>query len=396
MRRISNFMVARAALAVHFAIIITALASFTALSTLAGEAKPLEKLWEIKTRSAIPQSVVVDVRRPRIFYLAQKEQGLSVFKMSKGKTKPKVVAHIPRKKLAGLDAMNLVQSGSMLYVALGDLFAGGGSKAGLAIIDVSKPGKAKVVSVWSSKRKLGGSAVVAFQRGYAYLGAMKHGVFILDVRNPEKPRQVSLFQPDVNFPRKNPGRTRHPNARGLTVKGDRLYLTYDAGGLRIIDIADKTAPREIGRYVNTRIGKKPHAYNNVVVRRGLAYLAVDYCGLEIVDISNPSSIHQVGWWNPWRCESFGNIWFNSKGHINQIVLKAKSGRIIMSAGDSELQVVDVSNPKAPVLAGTFGAPRNGNAAWGIGVSGNVAILTYIKAFIPFKGRWWGLKAITLP
>lgn len=148
--------------------------------------------------------------------------------------------------------------------------------------------------------------------------------------------------------------------------------------------------------MNRSLRRKPQAYNNVVISGSLAYLAVDYCGLEIVDISEPAAPRQVGWWNPWRCETLGNLWFNSKGHTNQIVLDRKAGRVVMSAGDSELQVVDVRTPRAQTLAASFGTPGNGHGAWGVGVADGVAILTYIKAFVPFRGRWSGFKAVALP
>ena len=42
--------------------------------------------------------------------------------------------------------------------------------------------------------------------------------------------------------------------------------------------------------------------------------------------------------------------------------------VYMSAGDSELQVVDVSRPASPRLVGSFGAPKNRLGIWGLGLT----------------------------
>jgi hypothetical protein len=250
------------------------------------------------------------------------------------------------------------------------------------------------MSLWTSATTLKGSAVVLVSGRYAYLGAMRAGVFIFDVSNPRAIVPVASILPDVNFPRPNPNSVQHPNARGLAIKGDLLFVAYDSGGIRVIDVADKARPREIARYINGAIRNKQQAYNNIVINGRLAYVAVDYCGIEILDISNPQAIRQTGWWNPWDCETMSNNWFNSPGHTNQLVLDASRRLVFLSAGDSELLAVDVKNPARPELAGHFGAPKDGRGTWGLAVTDRNVFLTYIKAFIPFRGGWSGVTALS--
>ena len=140
--------------------------------------------------------------------------------------------------------------------------------------------------------------------------------------------------------------------------------------------------------------RKQQAYNNIVLNGNLAYIGVDYAGLEIVDISNPRKIRQVGWWNPWNAHTLKNLWLNSPGHINQVVLDARRKRVYLSAGDSELQIVDVSRPKTPKLVSHFGRPKNKLGVWGLAVSGDYVYLAYIKTLIPFQGTWSGIKAVS--
>ncbi|MEZ5787217.1 MAG: hypothetical protein R3D62_12310 [Xanthobacteraceae bacterium] len=307
---------------------------------------------------------------------------------------PKVVAEVPIRALGGLHAMNLTQDGDRLFIALGDLFAVRGSKAGLAIINVSQPARPRVMSLWTSATVLKGSAVVVASGRYAYLGAMREGVFIFDVSDPQNIVRLSTILPDVNFPRPRPNRVQHPNARGLAIEGDLLFVAYDSGGIRVIDVSDKAKPREVARYLNRAMGNKQQAYNNIVIKGRLAYVAADYCGLEILDIGDPRAIRQLGWWNPWRCDAFSNMWLNSSGHTNQLVLDADRKLVFLSAGDAELQVVDVGNPSHPALVGQFGGLMDGRGTWGLAVTRRNVFLTYIETFIPFRGAWAGVTALS--
>jgi hypothetical protein len=356
-------------------------------------AAPLARLWDFHTTSALPQSLVADRNGKPYLYLAQKEGGLVVLDLSQPGGGPKAVAEVPIRALGGLHAMNLVQEGDRLFIALGDLFAAAGSKAGLAIVDVSQPTQPRLLSLWTSTANLKGSAVVLVSGRYAYLGAMREGVFIFDVSDPRIIVPVSTILPDVNFPRPNPNSVQHPNARGLAIEGNLLFVAYDSGGIRAIDVADKAKPREISRYVNAALRNKQQAYNNIVIKGRLAYAAVDYCGLEILDVGDPRAIRQIGWWNPWRCETMSNNWLNSPGHTNQLVVDAGRQLVYLSAGDSELQVVSVKDPMHPVLAGHFGAPKDGRGTWGLAVTDRNVFLTYIRALIPFRGGWAGVTAL---
>ncbi|MBK8499209.1 MAG: hypothetical protein IPL52_10400 [Flavobacteriales bacterium] len=105
----------------------------------------------------------------------------------------------------------------------------------------------------------------------AYVGAMEDGLIVLDVGNPADIQFISSFQPDPTWP----GIAGYaPNGRGMAIVGDLLYLAFDAGGLRTLDISDPSAISQIGQYVNPNIPiLTPPAYNNIVVIDGLARIA---------------------------------------------------------------------------------------------------------------------------
>jgi len=351
-------------------------------------------VWDHPTGNYNPQALAVDVGAPQFLYTALKEGGLRVLRTD-GK-RPREVAHVKKTDLAGLDAMNLWQEGDLLLVALGDFFKAG-SHAGLAAVDVSVPQRPKVLSVWKSEEPMHGSAVVICdaKKKYAYLGGMDHGVLIFDISTPKKLKHVTTFQPDIHFPKKNPNRIQMPNARGMQLKGKHLYLCYDAGGLRALDISDPSKPKEIGRYINEKMGGKQSAYNNVQIDGDRAYVAIDYAGIEILDISDPRRMRQLGWWNPWKAETNSNTWFNSPGHTNQIVFDQKRKLVHLSAGDSEMVTINVTEHRKPKLVGQVGEPKNGEGVWGLcaNKSGDTIYLGYIRTIIPFRGKKASIRAV---
>ncbi|MBI2808020.1 MAG: hypothetical protein HYX68_23800 [Planctomycetes bacterium] len=355
-------------------------------------AQPLKLVWEFPTPGEYPMCMVADRVGQPYLYVAVKNGGLRILDISKtnGATD---VAKIGTDQFGKLHVMHLTQRGTNLYLALGEFFNAFGAPAGLAVVDVKNPRQPRVTALWKSAETLTGSAAIVVDERFAYLGAMKQGVMIFDVSRPGTIRHVSTYQPDIHFPRKNPTKVQHPNARGLFLIGKTLYVAYDAGGLRILDVSDRGKPREIGRYANAAMAKKQQAYNDVHVEKGLAYLPCDYAGLEIVDVRNPRAIRQVAWWNPWQAHTFKNLWFNSPGHTNQIAYDAKRKRAYLSAGDSELQVIDISNPVKPRLAESYGQPKNKHGVWGVAISSNRVYLAYITAVIPFRGTWAGVKAL---
>jgi hypothetical protein len=259
-------------------------------------------VWEYPEPSAQPLSTAVDGLGRPYLYVAEKEGGVAVLDISSQGVRPTRAGGVKRASLGGLDAMDVVARGSHLFVALGNFFSNQPSPAGLAVLDVDDPRSPSVLSLWSSERPMGGSASVLVDGDYAYLGAMDEGVFIFEFSDVRDIHLLGTIQPDVDFPKPDPNRIQHPNARGMAIHGETLLVAYDAGGLRVVDVSDKKRPREIGRYINTRMLGKQQAYNNVVLEWPTAYVALDYCGLEVLDVRDPTAIRQVGWWNPWlRC-----------------------------------------------------------------------------------------------
>lgn len=372
---------------------LVALAIIVAFTgTAQGDHAQFKLQWERPTPFHLPQGLVASEKGSHLF-VAMKNGGVAVLDTNPS-ARQRQVAIVPRAKLGQLDAMNLERHGRLLYVALGGFF-GRNSKAGIAIIDVKNPREPQVLSVWQSEQVIEGAAIVTVSGKYAYLGAMTRGVMTFDVSNPRAIKHLATMKPDIHFPKENPGRIGKPNARGMAVAGKLLFLTYDAGGLRVLDISNPAKPREVSQYINQTMLTKQQAYNNIVINGKHAYIAVDYAGMEIVDISNPRRVHHVGWWNPWKADTNQNMWLNSPGHTNQLHFDRKRKVVYLSAGDSELQMVNVSNPARPKKVLAYGEPGNGLGVWGLAISDGTVYLGYIKTFVPFRGKWSGVKAVRL-
>jgi hypothetical protein len=353
---------------------------------------PLTERWRLDTGSGLAMAVLVDARNPAYLYVAEKSAGLGVYLDSASSTNPPMaVGRLDVTLLGDQHVMHLAQSGDRLLLALGDLFTD--APAGLAVVDVSTPETPAVEALWVSATPLHGSSQIFVDGNDAYLAAMNAGIFVFDLSVPGSIQEVATLVPDVDFPTPNPPPTQVPNARGTTVVGDTLYVAYDAGGLRTFDVVDPAHPVALGRFINPALAGKPGAYNAVAVQNGLAYVSVDYCGLEIVDVRDPSAPSLVGWWNPWACETSANTWFNSSGHTNQLFLDRTRLEVLLASGDSELLIVDVSQPNQPRLTRSFGGLGDGEGAWGLGVTSTAVYLGYIRALVPFLGTWSGVRAV---
>ncbi len=323
-------------------------------------------------------------------YVAAKDAGLRIYDLSAA---PRLVRTIAAGELGGLDVMSLSQQGAWLFLALGDHFSPTAESPGLAVIDVGDPASAAVADLWSDPTLRGGAGAVESEPGYAYLGAMGNGVVIFAVSPAGALRQLSRLVPARNFPDQSFDPLK-VNARGMALRNGRLYLAYDAGGLRILDVRNRAKPREIGRYSNPALAGRPRAYNNVVIDGQRAYVTVDYCGLEVLNVAKPAAIKRLSWWNPWGCPGGPLSWFTSPGHTNEIAFDPQCKLLFLAAGKSDLEVLSVADPRRPALRRDFPGFDNGLGTWGVSRAGDRIYLSYICTLgIPFASSWSGVKAL---
>lgn len=330
-------------------------------------------------------------------YIAGKEQGLVIYNIS-NIVSPVLTASVLPSSLLNLHVMSLTQAGNYLYLALGDHFNSGSQASGMAIVDISTPSMPVVTDTYSYTNT-SGAGHVEVEGNYAYLSAMQNGIIVLDVTNKSSIQFVSVFKPSIHFPKVNPNSSelQKINVRQVIAKNNVLYVCYDAGGIRIVNAVNKSNLLETGQYSNPVLNTRPRAYNNLVLNDSLVYVAADYCGMEILNIKDTSNVSMVGWWNPWNCQSTSNTWFNSPGHANEIEFDSNCKLVFISTGRSDMHVVNVSNPALPDSCTRFGNTTDSLATWGLGHFKDQIYLAYISTwpfYIPFPGKWSGIKIIT--
>ncbi len=332
-----------------------------------------------------------DAQERPYLYTANNELGFIVYDISNINNPTPVDTFLPA-VFDGLKVSNISQNGDCIYASLGG-FQGIAQRAGMAIFDISDPANVSVSDTWDSTVFNQGAAIAIADGDYAFLGGMEKGVIVLDVSDKNDIKYVSDYAPDPNWPH-IPGIFSTPNARGMTIKGDYLYLCYDAGALRVIDISDKQNLNEVGRYINWMLDSVAQpAYNNVVLVDDYAYIAVDYCGVDIVDISNPANPQNVGWLDPWDCEN--TPWDGAPGHTNQLRTHRNNSILFVSGADTEIIAYDITDRVNPVQIGTYHAILDSNVTWSIDVNDSYAVLAQVDnpIGVPYDSDWGGIRIL---
>ncbi|HZP74772.1 MAG TPA: sigma-70 domain-containing protein [Pseudolabrys sp.] len=120
-------------------------------------------------------------------------------------------------------------------------------------------------------------------------GRLHAGIATFDASDPAAIKPLAVFclsELDSPFARVSGARFGahqfHERAEGTLV-----YATWFGGGLRIIDLADPSAPREIGCFIPDPAGGRPAPQSNDVILddRGLIYLVDRHVGFDVLETS---------------------------------------------------------------------------------------------------------------
>jgi hypothetical protein len=178
-------------------------------------------------------------------------------------------------------ALDLAVVGDRAYVADGG--------AGLHILDISDPTAPALLGTYSGEARkvaVAGNYAYVVQRGTwggeQWVGG---GLRILDVSDPTTPQEVGFFA------------NAYPPLESVTVAGNYAYVAefrstsaeqQVGGGLRILDVSDPAAPREVAYYQPLK------RILQIVVRGNFAYVVDEERGLRLLDVSNPSMPFERG------------------------------------------------------------------------------------------------------
>lgn len=114
-------------------------------------------------------------------------------------------------------------------------------------------------------------------------------LWTFEATDPESIRPLAMFEvSELDSPwSRTPGGRFGAHQFAERQDGTRVYCAWFAGGLRILDVADPLAPREVGWFVPEPCGGRPSPQSNDVDidGRGLVYLADRNVGFDILEPS---------------------------------------------------------------------------------------------------------------
>jgi hypothetical protein len=195
---------------------------------------------------------------------------------------------------------------------------------------------------------------ISVDGGRAYLAAWGFGVIVVDLADPSAPAELGRFE--------------FPFATAIEAHGDRVYVasTTNGGIFKVLDVSNPAAPTLLGS-INT---SKTY---DLTVRGDYAFLAdgADFGdgGLRVVDVSNPASPSVVG--QETGCPYAGGLDVSADG--NTVYLACESDESFANA----LRIIDTSDKTNPTLIGTVALPGSTqlpdyNAAHAVIVDGTTA------------------------
>lgn len=326
-------------------------------------------------------------------YSANMEFGLGIYQYSSPGTLNNIT-NLPNSTFNNLEAGTVEIKGTSLFIGIGNYHNNNNTASGLAILDITNPATPVIKDIWDSAAFTHGINHIVIDGDYAYLSTMSDGIIILNIADENNIHFESSLQLDLSWP--SPSGNAH-NARGMMIKNDSLFVCFDRGGLRVVDVSDKANPSEVYKYINTSLTTvAAAAYNDIAIKGNYAFISVDYCGLEIIDISS-TPFTSVQWYNPWGC-NFTN-WSGADIHTNEVRLGSHDSLLFVSGARSELFVFDVTDPLNTVKIGEFVNLSDSIASNGLDVYNGKVLLSLLRAAIhippltPFYSDPGGLELL---
>jgi hypothetical protein len=246
------------------------------------------------------------------------------------------------------EVIDVVVEGGFAYVS-------DGAVSGLRVLDLSTSPRGRI---WPTVR---GTAEMRWANGYvvrdelAYVPVWGEGLCIVDVRDPDAPRELSVQ--DIGMA-----------AQAIVADGVAYVSIYD--GLVLLDVSDPAAPRERSRL------KLEGSAAGLAVREGIAYVAVEETSdstrgtLYVIDARDPGDPRQVG-----AVETRGSgLRVALVGNVAYVAVLDWS----LPLPTGGVQTVDLTDPAQPRTIGFLALP---GGAFDVQVSGQLAYIAAGEAGI---------------
>jgi hypothetical protein len=195
---------------------------------------------------------------------------------------------------------------------------------------------------------------------YAFMAAGRAGLLVVDLTDPQAPRQIAQFDT-------------LGNAKAVEVEDGIAYVADGGAGLRVVDISTPADPREVGA-LNTQ-----GSAEDVALSGRFAYVANGRAGLLPVEIGNPENPRPAGEYikvdgGAWQVATGGGLLALGDGRENLRVLSlgkprqpeelgslnigqriqsllVRGDRVYLAALEAGMVVVGISDPAEPATGG---------------------------------------------
>ena len=196
--------------------------------------------------------------------------------------------------------------GNIAYLAAG--------REGLLIVDVTDPQAPRQIGAYDT---LGTANAVIVDEQMVYVADGREGLRVIDVSTPWEPREIGFFNtPD--------------SAEDVDIQGNLAYVADEGGGLIAVNIQDPNRPRRLD-------GAQDYEFRGramrVAVRGDYAYVGDNNNQLRVVSIAKPRQPEELAV-------------LDVGERVNNLVAGAAS-RVYLAAGERGMLVIDASNPSEP-------------------------------------------------
>lgn len=210
-------------------------------------------------------------------------------------------------------ARDVAVSGTHAFVADGD--------RGLTVLDLTDPTDISRVANLDTAGEAW-AVELAGTRAYVADGT---GLGVFDISDPELPVALGALA--------LPG-----EARDLDLAGNTVFVAAGSAGLRIIDVSDPAAPRELAAMVDL-----PVQANAAAAAAGRLYVADSAYGLRVFDLTRPAAPAALG-----GLDTAGT----------PLEVRQAGGQVYLADREGGLLAIDARDPAKPLAAGKVDlAPR---------------------------------------
>ena len=256
------------------------------------------------------------------------------------------------------------------------LFVAHMSSRAFSVLDVADPTRPELVHqepvpphTHSHKVQIAGDVLLVNNEQEGSAGACEPGIRIFDVSRPARPREIAFFRTH--------GKGVH---RMWFADGRYAYLPTAMDGytgriLLVVDLADPTAPREVGRWsipgTHAAAGERgtwpatdDANVHGPIVEGDRAYVALWDAGWAILDVSDPArprTISMLNWRPPYGGETHTVLPLRRRGLA---IVADESTEDDCREGQKLVWVVDIRDETRPVPIATLPVPSGDFCARG--------------------------------